>query len=238
MPDNHERVDSQNPQSEFRNPQSDRPPSAIGSLRRFVRPRGTTTGAAVVAEHCELCSAELTAEHQHLVDPLSRQLVCACDPCAILFSGEAEKKFKRVPRRIRSLPDFRLTDGQWESLLIPIQLAFFFHSTPDGKVLALYPSPAGPTESLLALDSWNEVVAENPILREMEPDVEALLVNRVGGVGEYYLVPIDECYKLVGLIRAHWRGLSGGTEVWREIKGFYAGLNERAVPARTVTTSA
>ncbi|MDQ3258965.1 MAG: DUF5947 family protein [Acidobacteriota bacterium] len=211
MTDNYERVDSQNPHS------------AIGSLRRFVRPRATTS----VAERCEMCSAGLAAEHQHLVDPSSRQMVCACEPCAILFSGETEKKFKRVPRRIRALSDFQLTDGQWDSLMIPIQLAFFFHSTPDGRVLALYPSPAGPTESLLALDSWNEVVEDNPVLREMEADVEALLVNRVGGGGEYYLVPIDECYKLVGLIRAHWRGLSGGTEVWREIKEFYARLKER-----------
>lgn len=222
--------ESERDQSATRNAQS-----AIGSLRRFVRPRAAATTAAVV-ERCEMCSAELGAEHQHLVEPLSRQMVCACEPCAILFSGEVEKKYKRVPRRIRALPDFRLTDGQWDSLMIPIQLAFFFHSTPDGRVLALYPSPAGPTESLLALDSWNEVVEDNPVLREMEPDVEALLVNRVGGEGEYYLVPIDECYKLVGLIRAHWRGLSGGTEVWREIKGFYAGLKERASPLRTTMT--
>ena len=204
--------------------------SPLAALRRFVRPR------AANVERCEMCSAELAAEHQHLVEPSIRQMVCACEPCAILFSGQSGTKYKRVPRRIRALPDFRLTDGQWDSLMIPIQLAFFFHSTPDGKVLALYPSPAGATESLLALDSWNEVVSDNPVLREMEPDVEALLVNRVGGGGEYYLVPIDECYKLVGLIRAHWRGLSGGTEVWREIKRFYASLSERASPIRTTTT--
>lgn len=223
--------ESEKDQSAIRNPNS-----AIGSLRRFMRPRGATTGAAAVVERCEMCSAELGVEHQHLVEPASRQMVCACEPCAILFSGEVEKKYKRVPRRIRALPDFRLTDGQWDSLLIPIQLAFFFHSTPDGKVVALYPSPAGATESLLALDSWNEVAEANPVLRELEPDVEALLVNRVGGVGAYYLVPVDECYKLVGLIRAHWRGLSGGTEVWREIKAFYARLEERATSLRTATT--
>jgi hypothetical protein len=62
----------------------------------------------------------------------------------------------------------------------------------------------------------------------METDVEALLVNRVGDGREYYIVPIDECYKLVGLIRTHWRGLSGGTEVWREISKFYANLKERS----------
>ncbi|MGB8507500.1 MAG: DUF5947 family protein [Pyrinomonadaceae bacterium] len=205
-------------------------PSPLAALRRFVRPRSS------LVERCEMCSAELAAEHQHLVEPASRQLSCACEACAILFSGQTGTKYKRVPRRIRALPDFELTDGQWDSLMIPIQLAFFYNSTPDNRVIALYPSPAGPTESLLALDSWNEIVADNPVLREMEADVEALLVKRVGGEREYYLVPIDECYKLVGLIRAHWRGLSGGTEVWREIGQFYDGLKKRSTPVRATTT--
>ena len=61
----------------------------------------------------------------------------------------------------------------------------------------------------------------------MEPDVEALLINRVGPAREYFLAPIDECYRLVGLIRLHWRGLSGGTEVWKEIQGFFAGSEEQ-----------
>ena len=117
--------------------------------------------------------------------------------------------------------------------MVPIEMAFFFKSTPQGKVIALYPSPAGPTESLLPLDTWTDIVEMNPVLQEMESDVMALLVNRVGRArgaapAEYYLVPIDECYKLVGLIRTHWRGLSGGTEVWREIGAFFAALKSRA----------
>ena len=35
----------------------------------------------------------------------------------------------------------------------------------------------------------------------MQPDVEALLVNRVGGRRLYYLAPIDVCFELVGLMR-------------------------------------
>jgi hypothetical protein len=109
-------------------------------------------------------------------------------------------------------------------------LAFFFDSSSAQKVVALYPSPAGPTESLLDLASWAEIVQENPILKGMEPDVEGLLVNRVGSARDHFLAPIDECYKLVGLIRAHWRGLSGGTGVWNEIERFFAGLKERSSP--------
>jgi hypothetical protein len=107
-------------------------------------------------------------------------------------------------------------------------------------VSALYPSPAGATESLLPLEAWSSIVQNNPELNQLEPDVEALLVNRVGqargsAAAEYYIVPIDACYKLVGLIRIHWRGLSGGTELWREIGDFFAELRAKA---RVITEDA
>jgi hypothetical protein len=215
--------DNNSLQSTIRSPQSESPNSVISVLRRFVRPR-----AAAAAERCDLCGAELSAEHQHLFEPPTRQLFCSCEACAILFSGQTETKYRRVPRRVRYLADFRLTDARWESLMLPIGMAFFFHSSPAGKTLALYPSPAGATESLLDLSAWAEVVEENPVLRELEPDVEALLVNRVRGAADYYLAPIDECFKLVGLIRAGWRGLSGGAEVWQAIEEFFAGLKDKA----------
>jgi hypothetical protein len=199
--------------------------SAFAVLRQFARKRAPI-------ERCEMCARELPPEHEHLVEPANRKLVCACSACAILFEGQGVK-YKRVPRRVLFLKDFQLTDAQWDGLMVPIEMAFFFRSTPHGKMIALYPSPAGPTESLLALDTWNDIVDMNPALNQMEPDVTALLVNRVGHARgaaqpEYYVVPIDECYKLVGLIRAHWRGLSGGTEVWREISAFFAALKKRA----------
>lgn len=180
-------------------------------------------------EQCEMCNTELPPDHQHLVEPSIRQLVCACDACAILFSTQGSGKYLRVPRRIQFLQNFRMTDTQWESLMIPISMAFFFKNTPTGKVVAFYPSPAGATESLLSLESWEEIVENNPILKEMESDVEALLVNRVGNAREYYLVPIDECYKLVGIIRLHWRGFSGSSEAWEEIQRFFTGLKEKSV---------
>jgi len=193
-------------------------------LRRFVRKRSD-------AERCELCSAELTVSHQHLLEPIGRKLICACDACAILFGGQT--KYKRVPRRVRQVTDFRLTDGQWDGLMMPINMAFFFKSTPQARVIALYPSPAGATESLLSFDTWDEIALENPALREMEPDVEALLVNRIGhsrgfANPEYYIVPMDECFKLVGLIRSRWQGLSGGAEVWRDIAEFFNELKARS----------
>lgn len=176
-----------------------------------------------------MCSRELAVTHQHLLEPVSRKLICACDACAILFSSQGETKLKRVPRRIRFLADFRMTDSQWDGLMMPINMAFFFRSTPQGRVIALYPSPAGATESLLSFDTWDEIALDNPVLQELEADVEALLVNRIGhsrgfADPEYYVVPIDQCFKLVGLIRTRWQGLSGGAEVWREIGQFFTEL--------------
>jgi hypothetical protein len=206
---------------------SERPPSnAFGALQRFVRRKGSE-------ERCELCAAAVVAEHEHLLETASRRLVCVCQACAILFSGQGGQHFKRVPSRIRFLPDFQLTDAQWDSLLVPINMAFFFASSASGKVLAIYPSPAGATESLLPLETWDQIVAENPTLRSMEADVEALLVNRLGAghgfpVNQYLLLPIDQCFKLVGLVRTNWRGLSGGTSLWLELERYFATLTARA----------
>ena len=199
---------------------------AFATLRQFARPRPP-------AERCELCSAGLAHEHPHLVEVASRKIVCACEACATLFDGMAGGKYRRVSRRAQFLANFRMTDAQWDNLLIPINMAFFFRSSLEDRIVTLYPSPAGAVESLLPLDAWNEIVEENPVLSQLRPDIEALLVNRVGHAqelsrAEYYIAPIDECYRLVGLIRANWKGLSGGAEVWTEIGRFFTDLRSRA----------
>jgi hypothetical protein len=199
-------------------------------LRQFTRRRAGAEAEA--EERCELCSARLGPAHQHLLDAKKREILCACDGCAILFCGQAGAHFLRVPRRIRSLMEFQIDDLQWESLMIPINLAFFYRDGATERVRAMYPSPAGATESLLSLESWEEIAAQNAELQTMEADVEALLVNRIGESAEYYVVPIDECYRLVGLIRMHWRGLSGGAEVWKEIQQFFASLRARSTEIR------
>jgi hypothetical protein len=119
-----------------------------------------------------------------------------------------------------------MTDAQWDSLMIPIGIAYLFRSSALDRVIALYPSPAGPVESLLALDSWNEIAGENPEVRTLECDVEGLLVYRVGPAREYYIIPIDECFKLVGIIRLMWKGFSGGMAVWQEIGRFLETLKK------------
>jgi len=199
---------------------------AFATLRQFARSKRPL-------ERCELCSAGLAQEHPHLVEIALRQIVCACDACATLFDGMAGSKYRRVSRRAQLLANFHMTDGQWENLLIPINMAFFFRSSTEDRTVTLYPSPAGAVESLLPLDAWSEIVQENAVLSQLRPDIEALLVNRVGHAhelspAEYYIAPIDDCYRLVGLIRANWKGLSGGSEVWIEIGRFFSDLKSRA----------
>ncbi len=200
---------------------------AASFLKKFARRRAT-------AERCELCSAELAPAHQHLLERKNRQIICSCDGCAVLFCGQAGAHYLRVPRRIRALTDFQMADLQWEGLMIPINLAFFYFDSGANRMMAMYPSPAGAIESLLSLESWNEIAVEHPELQTMEADVETFLVNRVGASAQYYIVPIDECFRLVGLIRLHWRGLSGGTEVWKEINQFFEELKSRSTEVREI----
>ncbi len=203
---------------------------SFAALRRFAHAR-------LPVERCELCSAALAQEHPHLIELATRQIVCACDPCATLFDGSRGGRYRRVSRRAWFLPDLKIEDAQWDTLMIPINMAFFFYSSVQGKMITLYPSPAGAVESLLPVEAWNEIAEENPVLGELQPDIEALLVNRIGHAhatspAEYYIAPIDQCFRLVGLIRMHWKGLSGGSEVWEEIARFFSALKSRADTVR------
>ena len=193
-----------------------------------VRERAPGPEPAAV-EQCDMCTAPVPPGHRHIVDLSDRRLMCACRACALLFDSKAAGggHLRLVPTRRRRLDDFVLDGGQWDRLRIPVDMAFFFASTPAERVLAFYPSPAGPTESLLELEAWAELEAANPVLATMEPDVEALLVSRARDMDEHWLVPIDDCYELVGLIQSRWRGFGGGEEVWEAIHHFFDDLPNR-----------
>jgi hypothetical protein len=196
---------------------------SLAMLRRFVR------SAREPEERCELCSTALAPQHRHLLELEHHRITCACEACALLFGGDARQRYRLIPRDVLRLAGFVMDDHEWESLLLPINLAFFVHSSAAGRVVALYPSPGGVMESALDLAYWNAIAARNPVLATFEPDVEALLVNRLSKPPLYYRAPLDCCYRLVGVLRTHWRGLSGGDEVWRQIDRFFAELAQCVV---------
>lgn len=203
----------------------------IGALRDFA-------AKPPAVEHCELCRAEIGQAHSHLIEPGSRQLLCACQACALLFSNPEGSRYRRVPTTLTRLHDFKLTEQQWDALLIPINMAFFFRSSVQQRVLAMYPGPAGAAESMLDLEAWADVEAANPVLDELQEDVEALLVYRIAGAREYYRVPIDRCYALVGELRTHWHGVSGGQGTREAIQAFFAGLRDETADANGAATGA
>ena len=188
----------------------------VSQVRRFVARRDI--------EHCDFCSKAIPRRHAHLIERATRRFLCACQGCALTLGASA--KYREVSPRTDVLRDFKLSDAEWNALQIPIDMVFLFHSTTGNRPIAIYPSPAGPMESLLSLDAWSQLAETNQVLAELEPDVEALLVNRTNGAREYYRVSIDRCYALVGLVRTRWRGLSGGSEVWTAVQEFFAALRQ------------
>jgi hypothetical protein len=182
-------------------------------------------------EVCEMCAEAITEEHNHIVDVEHRNLMCTCRGCWLLFTarGAGGGHFKAVPERFAAFPELELSPARWEALQIPVNVAFFFTNSVLGRVCAFYPSPAGATESLLPLDTWESLVREHPVLSEIEPDVEAFLVrlDRDTQAGECYVVPIDACYELVGQLRARWRGFDGGEDAHNAIEAFFAGVRAR-----------
>ena len=199
-------------------------------LRRFVPGAAPPPAPAEQVARCEMCAEKIDEWHGHVVDLEGRGLMCTCRGCALLFTtqGAGRGRYRTVPERYRYAADVPLADSTWESIGIPVAMAFFFTNTALGRTVAFYPSPAGATESLLSLESWKDLLAATPELGELEPDVEALLVHRQENGFEFFAVPIDACYELVGLVRTHWQGFDGGEEAWKEINKFFAGLRERS----------
>jgi Family of unknown function (DUF5947) len=184
------------------------------------------------AERCEMCREVLDDRHGHVVEIEKRSIVCACRACYLLFisDGAAGGKYRSVPERVRHDPTRPLADADWNDLQIPVAMAFFFVNSVLGRVVAGYPSPGGMTECELDLAAWDRLAGTYPLLGAMTPDVEAVLVNRAESGNEVFLIPIDECYALVGQLRMYWQGFDGGAEARAALAAFLDGLRRRAVP--------
>ena len=206
----------------------------VSSLRQLARPAsaaaGTngapTGGNGPAGESCDLCGNEIPPDHRHVLQLTERRILCVCESCLALRSGDPE--LRPSGTRVVWLDDFELSDELWARFQIPIGLAFFLRDSAAGRVVALYPSPAGATESELDLDAWDELGAANPALADLEADAEALIVNRMGEPPQHAIAPIDECYRLVGLIKASWEGISGGVGPEEAIERFFDELRMRS----------
>lgn len=207
-------------------------PGRGGAARRTSGPAGSgAPGAEAGAdvERCDLCGTTVPSDHRHLLNLVQRRIECACESCWALRSGEAE--YRPTGSRTIWLEQLHLPDELWASFQIPIGLAFFMESTTAGCVVAMYPSPAGATESELHFSTWQQMVELNPVLAELEPDIEGLIVNRIAEPPVYAIAPIDRCYALTGAVKASWEGISGGSSVVEALGGFFTALRAQATAA-------
>jgi hypothetical protein len=213
-------------------------PFAAPRLRRLAHHAAARTGtpggrrADDGHERCELCAETLDPKHRHLLDVRAGELSCACHACALLFDRKEAGRahYRLLPRRRSRLADLTIDDMLWAGLGIPVDLAFFTRAEASGEVSVGYPSPLGTTRSTVDPDTWRELSASHPALSTMADDVEALLVDRTGDTREHWLVPLDDCYRLVAVVRAHWKGLGGGPDVWRHVGTFFSELSVGSDP--------
>ena len=197
------------------------PSTLVTGLGRLARPAPVKD-----TEKCELCGMPVSEDHRHLLELNERRILCACEPCLAMKSGL--ENYCPVGSRTLWLDDFVFPDELWAAFQLPVGLAFFMRSTGTNSVVALYPSPAGATECELHLESWDKLLEVNPILRDLEADAEALVVNRISSPSQHAIVPIDECYRLVGLIKSTWQGISGGNAIEDAVPKFFEYVRHKA----------
>lgn len=176
-----------------------------------------------------MCAEVLPPSHRHMLDVPQKAVLCTCRPCSLLFdqSTTGGRHYRLLPERRVQLSGFRIDDMLWAGLGVPVGLAFFVREGATGVTSVGYPSPLGATRAEVDPEVWEEVAGGYPELADLADDVEALLVHRSGGANEHWIVPLDDCYRLVAVVRAHWKGLSGGADVWEHIEAFFTGLSER-----------
>jgi hypothetical protein len=196
---------------------------AVLALKR-LQLRSMPEGPQPIEAHCDLCGTSMPEEHRHLLQLEERSLMCVCESCYALRSGEAE--FRPTGSRVAWLDGFGMPDELWARFGIPIGLAFFLRTTD--RVVALYPSPAGATESDIDMTAWAELRRRNPELADLDSESEVLIVDRIATPHRYAIAPTDEAYRLVGLVKANWQGISGGSGVRDAVDRFFAELLERS----------
>lgn len=199
--------------------------AVLSKLRAFV------TGTAV--EECELCAQTITLEHEHLLEPDARRVLCTCGECAQLFLQEQQRqgaRYLRVERRAARLASMDVDDAAWAELGVPVGLAFFTTRSRTGEVVATFPGRAGIVESFVPLRAWSELEQRHPVIKGILPEVEALLIRRTSRHQDYFQVSIDHCFELAGLLRSSEAPLA--SPELAVVQGFFARLEEQTGQSR------
>jgi Family of unknown function (DUF5947) len=188
--------------------------------------RALVTGASV--EECQLCAQVLTGEHEHLLEVEARRLHCACLSCARALGHDPcprAARYLRVQRRAARLSGVLIDDARWAELRVPVGLAFFTTRSRTGEVIATFPGRSGIIESFVPLKAWSALEQQFPVLKGVQPDVEALLVRRTSRHHDYFQVSADLCFELAELLRGVASTASSGE--LRVVQRFF----ERLEPA-------
>ena len=177
----------------------------FSAFRHLVRKR-------VPEESCDLCSAPLDSKACPPSRRRATQVMCACTPCAVLFT-DSMTRFRGISSAdVRHLPDCCLTHEDLGGVGYSDQSCFCVSFQRDRADDCLISKPWGRNRASLPADVWEEIVTHEPRLAKMQDDVQAFLVNRLAEPYQYYMAPIDKCFELVGTVRLYWKGFTGGTE--------------------------
>ena len=156
-----------------------------------------------------------------------RRILCACATCWAQRSGDPN--LRPTGSRVVWLEDFSLPDELWARLEVPIGLSFFMYSSSVEAMVAMYPSPAGATESELKLDGLG-----GPARRSIRSSSRSSPTpRRSSSTGcpdqpSYVIAPIDECYAPRRRVKVNWEGISGGDAIERAVPTFFERLRQRS----------
>ena len=110
------------------------PAFPIGQVPTGQAQPGARPGAE---EACEFCAAPIPAGHGHVADLDQSTLMCACRACYLLFthsqaglprSQAGRGRYRAVPDRYASDPARPLSAAEWDTLEVPVGLAFFLRA--------------------------------------------------------------------------------------------------------------
>jgi len=201
--------------------------SKNGSGRpRKLNPEENKSNGTEATERCDFCSKTIPPDHRHFADLNNMKFMCACEVCTVLQAEKGE--YHPLPQRYQYLEDFEMPEEVWAQLKIPVNMAFIVYNSDQERPIAFYPSPAGSMESELQIGSWKNLKQKYPALATIAPDLEGFMINRLDKPHEHFIVPIDYCYTLIGLIRMTWQGIHGGEKMRDTVRQFFKTLKQRA----------